>query len=67
MKVQDNLLIIGILVLVLVIIVVSRNYGKEHFSTHVVETDVDLNHPDFDARDQARIVFRRRCWFRKFK
>ena len=49
MKVQDNLLIIGILVLVLVIIVVSRNYGKEHFFNHVVETDVDLNHPTFDV------------------
>jgi hypothetical protein len=56
MKLQDNLLIVGILLLVLAIIVVSRKYGQEHFSTHVVETNVDINHPDFDARDQARIV-----------
>ena len=55
-KLQDNILFVGILLLVLAIIVISRKYRNEHFSTDVIETEVDINHPEFDARDQARIV-----------
>ena len=56
MKLSDNILIVGILVLILAIITISYRYNVENFSSTVIETDVDINHPEFDARDQARIV-----------
>jgi len=56
MKLSDNILIIFILILILAIITISYRYNVETFSSTVLETDVDINHPEFDARDQARIV-----------
>ena len=57
MKISNNTLVLGIIILILALLFISYKYNFEHFSSHetVIETHVETN-PEFDMREQASIV-----------
>lgn len=57
MKVSNNMLVLGIIVLVAALLIISYKFNFEHFGNHedVIETHVETN-PEFDMREQAAIV-----------
>ena len=57
MKVSNNLIVLGIVVLIVALLVISYKFNFEHFENNenVIETHVETN-PEFDLRDQASIV-----------
>jgi hypothetical protein len=56
MKVSNNILVLGIVVLIIALLFLSYKINFEHFANEdVIETHVETN-PEFDLRDQASIV-----------
>lgn len=56
MKVSNNILVLGIIVLIVALLFLSYKFNFEHFTNEdVIETHVETN-PEFDLRDQASIV-----------
>lgn len=56
MKVSNNILVLGIVVLIVALLFLSYKFNFEHFANEdVIETHVETN-PEFDLRDQASIV-----------
>lgn len=56
MKVNNNILVLGIVVLIVALLFLSYKFNFEHFANEdVIETHVETN-PEFDLRDQASIV-----------
>lgn len=51
MKVSNNILVLGIIILVLAIILLSYKFNFEQFSSNVIDKDVEIN-PEFDMREQ---------------
>lgn len=55
MKVSNNLIVLGIVVLVIALLVLSYKFNFEHFqNNNVLETHVETN-PEFDMREQASL------------
>ena len=55
MKVSNNILVLGIIVLVMALLLISYKCNFEQFSTQEIITDVEThlkNHPDKELRDQ---------------
>ena len=57
MKVSNNLIVLGIIILIVSLLVISYKVNFEHFTNNenVIETHIETN-PEFDLRDQASIV-----------
>ena len=57
MKISNNILVLGIIVLVIALLFISYKFNFEHFGNHedIIETHVETN-PEFDMREQAAIV-----------
>jgi hypothetical protein len=55
MKVSNNLIVLGIIVLIIALLVISYKFNFEHFeNNNVLETHVETN-PEFDMRKQASL------------